>query len=142
MKKILFGVVALAVLTLNSCKKDDDEPANITPTTANLSGSYKLAKITAQSGTNPEVDITNSVMPACEKDDVTTLNANGTYTIVDAGTQCSPAGGDSGTWSLVKSTTLSLDGSNVTIIRFNGTNLDLSESDPSFGTIRTYMVKQ
>jgi hypothetical protein len=143
MKKILMGIIALSMLTVTACKKDDKEPANVTPTTANLSGSYKISKVTAMpSGSTTETDVTNSWLQACEKDDVITLASNGTYTVTDAGTTCSPSSADTGTWSLVNSTTINLDGSNYTINRFNGTNLDVSISDPSFGTVKQYLVKQ
>ena len=36
-----------AVLLLTSCDKDDDEPANVTPTVANVAGSYKITAATA-----------------------------------------------------------------------------------------------
>jgi hypothetical protein len=143
MKKILMGIIALSMLTVTSCKKKDKEPENITPTTSNLSGSYKTAKVTGTaSGSSTEIDITNTWLDACEKDDIITLNANGTYTVVDAGTTCSPTSADTGTWSLVNSTTINIDGSNNTIKRFNGTNLDISFSDPSAGTVTIYLVKQ
>jgi hypothetical protein len=142
MKKFLLGAFALTLLTVTSCKKKDSEPANVTPTTANLSGAYTSSKITTTSpGSTTETDITNSVLTACEKDDVTTLNSNGTWVLTDAGTQCSPPSADNGTWSLVNSTTINLDGDNYTIKRFNGTNLDVYITDPTYGTITQYLVK-
>lgn len=143
MKKILMGIIALSMLTVTSCKKKDKEPENITPTTSNLSGSYKTAKVTGTaSGSSTEIDITSTWLDACEKDDIITLSSNGTYTVVDAGTTCSPTSADTGTWSLVNSTTINIDGSVNTIKRFNGTNLDISFSDPSAGTVTIYLVKQ
>jgi hypothetical protein len=143
MKQILLGFLALTLLTVTSCKKKDSTPSNITPTSANLVGSYKLSKVTmTPTGSTTETDVTNTWMSACEKDDVMTLNSNGTWTLTDAGTQCSPSSADSGTWSLVNSTTINMDGDNYTIKRYNGTNLDISYSDPSFGTVTQYLVKQ
>lgn len=145
MKKLIFGLVAIAVLTLTSCKKDEDEnqPENVTPTTVNLSASYKLSKVTAiYTGTTTEFDITNSYLPACKRDDVTTLKTDGTFVVVDAGSQCSPPGGDSGNWSLANTTTIIIKGVSFTIKKYNGTNLDISYNDPSMGTVTQYYVKQ
>ena len=58
MKKVFLGL-AIVALFVTSCKKDD-APANITPTVQNLTGSYKLSKVTYKEGTAAEVPITDT----------------------------------------------------------------------------------
>lgn len=91
-------MAAMAMTSLLSCKKDKDKTCNKTLT--GLAGTYTLLsaeyKLTA---TSTPVDL-KATMDACEKDDLITLNANGTWIYKDAGTVCSPAGNDNGTWSV------------------------------------------
>ena len=120
MKKTLLILIA-AIITFSSCKKDDKK---CNTDTASIAGSYKItsAKYKATSA-SPEADgISLLFSDACERDDVATFNASGVYTIADAGTQCDPVGGDSGTWS-VNGSTLNLDGQVFTIASFDCTNL-------------------
>jgi hypothetical protein len=129
MRKILLCVSA-AVMLLTACNKDEDEePGPITPTVANLTGSYKITASTAN-GVNV-FDNGNTAMnfyEPCMRDDVYTLVGNGSYTLTDAGTQCNPPGDDTGTWSLTNATTLNIDGSDWTINSWNGKTLVVSMS--------------
>jgi hypothetical protein len=143
MKNVMFGFIAISMLAIGSCKKSSSEAPGITPTTENLAGSYALVKVTATAnGSSTEMDVTNSALSPCKKDDITTLYANGTWTLTDAGVQCSPPDNISGNWLLVNSTTIQRDGDLLTIKRFNGVNLDISINDPMYGTITNYLVKQ
>jgi hypothetical protein len=115
----------------------------VIPTMSNVPGNYKLSKITSiPPGSTIETDATNIWTTPCERDDVISLNANGTYVLTDAGTVCSPPTTDTGTWSLSGTTSIVIDGTVYNIRRFNGVNLDISIYDPSFGTITQYMIKQ
>lgn len=142
MRKILLCVSA-AVMLLTACNKDEDEePANVTPTVANLSGSYKITASTAN-GVNV-FDNSNAAMnfyEPCMRDDVYTLVSNGTYTLTDAGTQCNPPTTDTGTWALTNTTTLNIDGADWTINSFNGTKLVVSMTFQGATFQETY-VKQ
>ncbi len=135
MKKSILALSLFAVL-FTSC--DKDEPANITPTTTNLVGTYQFNKIAAVSGTT-ETDVTSQLM-ACNRDDQSKLNANMSYNYIDAGTVCSPSDSYSGTWALTNSTTFDLDGDIYTIRRFNGKSLEVTQT---FGgvTYVTYFTK-
>lgn len=141
MKKMLIAFSALT-LVFTACKKDkDDVPADVTPTQQNLVGTYTLAKITISTNGSAEQDVTAQMTEACERDDQQKLNADLTYNYVDAGTVCSPSGSYSGDWSLINSTTIEIDGYPMTIRRFNGQTIELTESFMG-STYITYMNKQ
>lgn len=127
MKKGLIALSAI-VLLMSSCKKDDDNN-NVTPTTSNLVGTYRMTAAT-EDGVNvfDNSDASQNYFEACERDDQFKLNADGSTTTVDAGTQCNPTSADTGTWSLTNSNTLVLDGMPLTIESFNGTTLRLTQS--------------
>jgi hypothetical protein len=109
----------LSAVLLFSCKKDNEEPACTTNATS-VSGSYKIASVTyKENAAAAEVDFYTVIYAEpCERDDVLTFNANGTYQATDAGTVCTPAGGNSGTWSL-SGNTITLDGDASTIESFD-----------------------
>lgn len=91
-------VTAMAMTALLSCKKDDNKTCNKTLT--GLAGTYTLLSAEyKQTATSAPVDL-KAAMDACEKDDQVTLNANGTWVYRDAGTVCTPAGNDTGSWSV------------------------------------------
>jgi hypothetical protein len=138
MKKLAL-TLAIGTLTFVSCKKDNDCETNAT----SLALSYKTVSIKyKQTPSSSEIDYF-ATLDACEKDDVLTLNANGTYSYTDAGTQCSPAGSYTGTWS-VSGNTITVDGDNGTIQSFDCNTLVLYIEN-SFVTgdrLTTTLVKQ
>ncbi len=79
------------------------------------------------SATSAEVDYF-AILDACAKDDVTTLNTNGTYRLTDAGIVCSPPNTDNGTWSL-SGNTMTIGGSLATIESFDCKTLVVSIPD-------------
>lgn len=98
MKKLLF--LCLIVTTFISCKKDKDDECELT--TAAMAANYKVSAVRYKAtATSAETDYFNAwFTDACERDDVVSLNANGTYVFTDAGVVCSPPGDDTGTWSI------------------------------------------
>lgn len=133
MKKLLFlpsMLFAISALVCVSCKKDKDKAASCSTDVPSISGSYKFAAYTyKQTPSSPEEDYLPVIFPdACERDDVLALNANGNYTVTDAGTVCTPAGSDSGTWSLAGNT-LGIDGDLSTIQSFDCKTLVLVNQD-------------
>jgi len=142
MKKIIlafsFFFLAFAIL---SCKKDHAEPAgDPTPTVNNISGSYTIAKITLKnnaSGLEAE-----QVYPDCKKDDELHFNSNMIFNYVDAGTACASPGDWSGVWALPTSSTIEIDGAPSTIVKFTGTNLNLSTYYDDENSIITYLLKK
>jgi hypothetical protein len=130
MKRVVVALSALLFITV-SCKKDDN---NISK--ENLVGIYTLVSVTAKYGTSPEVDITDDWIEPCQQDDVTTLKADDTYAVVDAGVQCDPPSDDVGTWS-VSGNSFTLDGETFVISSFSGNTLVLSVTETSGGQTAT-----
>ena len=115
-------------LFLSSCKKKDNENA-CTLNELNLTGSYKVESVRYKATpTSPETDGSSLFFDGCALDDITTFNADHTYTYTDAGTMCTPAGDDNGTWSLSGST-LTIDGLPAIVENFSCSNFSLSQSD-------------
>lgn len=139
MKKLIL-LLSLSVL-LFSCKKDNDndEPAQVTPTVANLTGSWK---ITAATANNVNVfDNSNAslnLFEPCERDDIYRLNANYTLDLIDAGVKCNPPTDDTGTWELINATTFKIDAEVFTINSYNGSKLVLSRTDAGFTVVVTF----
>jgi len=127
MKKI-FLILAIGAFALTSCKKNKDKKS-CTLTEANLVGSYKVASVKYKaSASDPEMDYTDQYLEACEKDDITTFNANHTYAYTDAGTTCTPAGDATGDWSLSGNTVTS-DGDAATLENFSCSGFTVSGTD-------------
>jgi hypothetical protein len=146
MKRLFLSLAAIATLTMVSCSKDE-ETGQITPTKENLTGTYVITGVTVKSGASPEINVFNNADPnmneyeACERDDQYKLNADLTHEWIDAGTQCSPAGGGLGTWSLVNASTINLDGFEATIASWDGKTLMVQHTDMGV-TYKTTFVKQ
>jgi hypothetical protein len=140
MKKLAL-TLAIGVLTFASCKKDNDDDCQTTAAT--LAMSYKTVSIKyKQTPSSSEIDYF-ATLDACEKDDVLTLNANGTYSYTDAGTACTPSGSYTGTWS-VSGNTITVDGDNGTIQSFDCNTLVLyiENSFVAGDRLTTTLVKQ
>ena len=128
MKKILFAILTTFFI-YGSCNKGDTpgpDPVrpDITPTVQNLVGNYKLVKYTNILPNGTEQDITDTGVPACEKDDIYQLKASLVYEVNDGANHC-PSGGFTSTWSLNGTTLTIQNGDIYTIRRFNGTDLEL-----------------
>lgn len=137
MKKVLLGMVVLAALA--SCKKDEKK-CDLNST--NILGSYKVtASVYKENNSTPEVNEFAN-WDACQKDDVTTLNSNGSAIATDAGTVCDPNGTYTSTWALVGDR-LTIDGEVATVTSFDcgGMTVKFEGPDPGEYTITT-LVKQ
>ncbi|MEP6594423.1 MAG: lipocalin family protein [Ginsengibacter sp.] len=100
-------------------KKDKSTTKDCSLTEANLLGSYKVTSVKYKApGSTSEVEFIDQFFDVCEKDDVTTFNADHTYAYTDAGTACALNGDGVGTWSLV-GTTATVDGQSGTIENFS-----------------------
>lgn len=112
MKRNYFNVVKVLCpvvisLCLLSCSREPDETQLCSTNMTTLSGTYKLTAVKYKASPSAtEMDYL-VFMEDCEKDDLVTLNPNGTYNYKDAGTSCAPKGDDSGTWSLSGNTVYS-----------------------------------
>jgi len=137
------SILALSLLALlSSCdKNDDDDNKEITPTVANLSGSYKVTAASANISGQTFNLLTNEMyFDNCQKDDLYVLNSNLSYEVKDQGTQCSPSSNDTGTWSL-NGNKLAIDGDEATIKSWNGKAFVVEFSDGS-GTLSFTYTKQ
>ena len=143
MKKIALGLFSLTLLA-TACKKDKDAPAI---TKENLVGTYKMISFTATpTGGGQTVDMM-AQMDACQKDDITKLNADNSYNMVDEGVVCDPSGNWNGTWSLSTSgedKILVFDDINQgKITKFDGSIVEVTEEDADLHlTYKTTMKKQ
>jgi hypothetical protein len=127
------------LLLISSCKKDDDDSNNPSAITKeNLSGSYVLVSATGKIN-GLDIDLTDyeSVLPACQKDDILTLKTDNTFQSTDAGTKCSPDGSEEGTWSLPNSSTIIIKDQTFNILSFDGSNLKVGykQSVPVLGQV-------
>lgn len=139
MKKVLFGLLSLALITTTACKKSKDAPAF---TKENVAGTYKLDKVTFKVGSS-EQDITSAWIDDCEKDDILTLKVDLTFTSEDAGEECS--GDYSGTWSIPAANKFELDGETYDVTTWDGTTLGAGQSydfGGQNGTVIMYVKKQ
>ena len=144
MKKLV--IFSLTIALLASCSKAGESEMNCNLNVASLSGSYRVTAVKYKATpTSPEEDYYNLFFQdVCERDDIITLNANRTYTFIDASVKCFPPGDATGRWSLFNSTlgfdysstwsffglfTPTYSGSSVKIDSFNCITLTWSNSD-------------
>lgn len=139
MKKVLFGLLSLALISTTACKKSKDAPAF---TKENVAGAYKLDKVTFKYG-GSEQDITSAWVDDCEKDDIITLNVDLTYNSQDAGVECT--GDYSGTWAIPADKKFQLDTETFDVTTWDGSYVGFSQSydfGGQNGTVIMYMKKQ
>jgi len=140
MKQIRNSLFAILFLAFTACDKkgDDTAPPDVTPTQTNLVGTYKPVKVLS----TQNADITSEWLENCEKDNLFRLNADMTYVVEDNGVQCATSRFTSGDWSLTNSTTIVLDDEIGTIVRYNGTNLDIKSFYTGQEMVTIQFVKQ
>ena len=140
MKKVLFGLLSLTLILGTACKKSKDAPAF---TKENVAGAYGLIKVTFKSNAGGgEQDITSQYVDDCEKDDIITLKADGTYDSKDAGQQCT--GDYTGSWNIPSANKFDLDGEVYDLVSWDGSQMAVSQSfsmGVSEGIITMYMKK-
>lgn len=128
MKKSLraFCAVALSSMLLYiSCSKNSSVPSNVPFTIENLSGTYQLAALSWNYG-GLNVNIYDS-LDNCEKDNLTQLNTDKSFKLIDAGTVCTPPEDGDGTWDIKQDSLLfDTDYGHTKIESFDGTTLVLS----------------
>jgi hypothetical protein len=138
----LFPVLAIAGMSISSCKKHKDTDCPIT--LSGLAGTYKLTALTYKASPSaPEQDAL-STQDACANDDLITLKSDGTYHNDDAGTVCSPNGTGDGTWALMGNTITSDGAISGSVKSFDCSKLVFFISDlNSTGDVLTFtMTKQ
>lgn len=143
MRSSLFlSSAAILFLGFTACKKSDK--TNSSKTVANVSGSYKLTALTATQG-GTSFNLYDS-LPACEKDNLIVLNANGSAQFVDAGTACNPPQDSTGAWHLSANADSIYMGNDAAYINsFDGKTLKLTTDQKISGftvTAMTTLTKQ
>jgi|JI6StandDraft_1071083.scaffolds.fasta_scaffold18867_4 hypothetical protein len=133
MKKIMLAACLMAFAFV-SCKKDKDPVCELTKD--NLVGSYKITGLKYKANTaTAEVDEFIG-WDACEKDDITVLNADNTETYTDAGIVCTPNGSDTGVWSFA-SNVFTLNSQTGTISNYSCTGMTVIFTGTSAGETTT-----
>jgi hypothetical protein len=95
----LMGVICASV-AFTSCKKDDDDKNEGTPSSS-IEGTWKTTAFTI-TGTDTTIDL-YADMDACEKDNLLRFNADKTVTQLSGATKCDPSdpsSEDGGPWSM------------------------------------------
>ncbi|HYH15996.1 MAG TPA: lipocalin family protein [Flavisolibacter sp.] len=102
MKKTLLAFTTLSILLFASCNKEgSDENEEPSLTKESLAGNYKLTSAKASVPGVGERDAMDIISPEpCQKDDIIALKADLTYEYKDEGTECTPSGDETGTWTL------------------------------------------
>jgi hypothetical protein len=127
-KLILFTALCLSTLLFTNCDKNDNPPPSNTDHITKSSWKFSSAKAGG-------IDVTAQV-PACFKDNTILFVANGTGTISEGTTVCSPPSPASFTWvfqnngtEISMNTPLVSGGSGVfTIVLLNEVNLVVSQT--------------
>jgi lipopolysaccharide export system protein LptC len=132
------SLLVLCAATFSACKKDKNDDS-LAVTKENLVGTYTIASIKASASGSGEQDVTSTFLQSCQKDDQYILKSDLTMEYKDAGTACSPAGDDTGTWS-VSGSKITIDGSEETVKTLTKGTLVTEWTDNSSGmtlTIKT-----
>lgn len=128
MKKSLrsFCVIALSsAICYAGCSKSGSSPGNVAYTIENLSGTYELKGLSWNFG-GLNVSVYDS-LDDCEKDNLTQLNTDKTFKLIDAGTVCTPPEDGDGTWDLKEDSLIfDTDYGRTKIASFDGTILVLT----------------
>jgi hypothetical protein len=108
MKNVLLkvGSFMLVVIMLHACSKKDEQVAAPTKTQL-LAKNWKLTAMTIAPAVLGQTNLLPS-FPTCEIDDIVKFNANGTYSLDEGLTKCSPSDPqvyETGTWRLLNNDT-------------------------------------
>jgi hypothetical protein len=130
MKKLL--LVFFALIAFFACKKSStDTTVSLDVTAANIAGTYKItAATTSIGGITTDVYNNASVFPVCSKDDIYVFNANGTYTITDAGVVCTPSNTFSGSYTVnTAAKTITIGTQTYTVVSLTNTAAVLTQTN-------------
>jgi hypothetical protein len=132
MKNKFLPIFCLGILSLFflGCNKDDDNPPQKTKTELITQSTWKLSTVNA-AGFG---DVTAQI-PACYKDNIYTFVSNGSGSVNESTTVCSPTTAGPFTWGFLNnettlhiSTTLFQGGSSdFSLVTLNETNLAISQ---------------
>lgn len=144
--KMILAFLAIATVSLSGCKKDDDDSKTDMLTDKN----WKMTALTVDPPLNVGGTMISNVypqIPACQQDDLTIFNDNGTVTFDEGSTKCDPADPQStqGTWTWnTDETILSITDGGITesytVVSLNNDVMVATFTDNSSGIVETYTV--
>jgi hypothetical protein len=144
--KMILALLAIASVSLSGCKKDDDESNTDKLTDKN----WKMTALTVDPPLNVGGTMISNVypqIPACQQDDLTIFNDNGTVTFDEGATKCNSSDPQStqGTWTWnTNETILSItDAGNTesyTVTSLSSDVMVATFTDNSTGIVETYTV--
>jgi hypothetical protein len=123
MKKWMLSL-AVVISLVSACSKDDDGP--VVTSLDTVAGDYNVEAVTVNLGSN-KTDVLSEYFETCQKDDILQLKKDKSYANVDAGVVCSPSNAYTGTWDIVSTSRIRIDGDEYTIKSFDGKKLILTE---------------
>ena len=99
--KIIVAVIFFSTINmLSSCKKETSKNDTCKTDMSHIAGNYKLTAVKyKQNATSSEQNFL-PMIDDCEKDDLLTLHADGTYDNNDIGVVCAPGNNSHGSWSV------------------------------------------
>ncbi|GHN01667.1 hypothetical protein WSM22_31560 [Cytophagales bacterium WSM2-2] len=144
-------VVALGALV--SCSKKNETPIPSKESLLVLNNGWRLTSVTISPGIGGVTDYYNTVLEACERDNIMLFDPHGTYTVDEGATKCDPSDpqtADHGTWTFNASKTvitqISADVSALpvalNIVSLSATTLVYKSSINFLGTDYTLTVTQ
>lgn len=129
----LLALAFVMVTAFSACTKNSDV---LSITKENLAGSYTIISVTAKAPGVAVQDVTSDNYEPCELDDQVVLNSDLTATYIDAGTQCTPAGGGSDYWS-VNGNVITISGDDFTVKSLTKTALVVEQTTNVSGLVVT-----
>jgi len=137
------GLTLLTLFLLfSSCSKDETKSTPASKS-ALIARNWKQTDLLAAQVGIPEVSVFNTFFEACKKDDIWQFKADGTFTVVEGATKCSPANPDvitTGTWQLTDNENkividdVSKPAETLTIKELTATSLKISGTQVYNGT--------
>ena len=113
--------VLMLVLSLTACQKDAVVP-EVAVNNETIAGVYKVTALSLQPTTGASHDVF-STLEDCQKLNTQTLNADNSYTLVDA---CDASNNETARWSLDTGNKITINGVTGDLVSFDGRNLVIS----------------
>lgn len=126
LKTLVALTLAATLLFTTACQKEvAPQNASTTISTEKLVGSYKVTAMVMKATDGTEADVFTTITD-CQKKDRQLLKAGNAYERINS---CDPADNQTGTWNLVGTNKVIINGLAGDIVSFNGRNLVLSFPD-------------
>ena len=104
MKKIL-SIAIVAIVAFTGCKKSSNDSNSCALSASSIVGTYKITSVVLSTqGQTLEIFNNDAFYDPCQRDNIYTINGNGTFSVTEGATSCNPPGDETGTWTLDGST--------------------------------------